>query len=104
MKMSKCSKNQDSACIGAVSHSSSTHWCLSLPLGIPIWVREMARTLKELAAKPEALSSILGTHMVEEQDQPRQVLASTYMSWHVWHVPMPLLPHKNINFTSLIWL
>lgn len=30
----------------------------------------MAQTLKELAAKTEDLSSILGTHMVEEQDQP----------------------------------
>lgn len=27
--------------------------------------------LKELAAKPEDLSSILGTHMAEEEDQPQ---------------------------------
>lgn len=101
--MSKCSKNQHSARIGAVSHSSSTYWFLSLPLGIPIWAREMAQTLKELAAKTEDLSLILGTHMVEEQDQPTSSGLHIYVMACVACANDPA-PPPNINFTSLIWL
>lgn len=97
--MSKCSKNQHSARIGAVLHSPSTYWFLSLPLGIP-----MAQTLKELAAKTEDLSSILGTHMVEEQDQPTSSGLHIYVMACVACANDPAPPHPNINFTSLIWL